>query len=334
MAPPAAPVSKVVILFMENHTTDNFAGDVAGVNGNPKLPPAPDIVVPDPPHDHAHWMVRKTPAPGGARRQRYSAAQIPNLSVLMNAFTVCDNYFSDYAGNSFPNHCFAIGADAEWAYMNPGHRYAVTIQTPGLPARLLRANKTWANYGDGFAFAQYKDPLMHTNVKTHAQFLSDAKAGHLPNVSWLYAPRGLDFHPGVGTSMRASDAWLGSAVKAVAAGTDWPSVMVFITFDDWGGWDDHVDPPALEMFPKGTVYGGEQYRFGSRVPCVVIGPYAKSGHVSHVQSSHVSLVAFIERLWNLPRSPNADAKRRTSADAALQDTYDFTQNPRPPPHLP
>src|SRR5579864_2512330 len=132
-----SPVSKVVIFFMENHTTDNFASDILGVRGNLALPLAPDTAVPDPPHDHAHWMLRKDPAPGGARRQRYSAAQLPNLSLLMRSFTVCDNYFSDYAGNSFPNHCFAIGADAEWAYMNPGHRYSVTIQTAGVPSRLI-----------------------------------------------------------------------------------------------------------------------------------------------------------------------------------------------------
>jgi phospholipase C len=314
-------IAKVVIFFMENHTTDNIASDVAGVNGNPALPLAPDIVVPDPSHDHGHWDVRKTPAPGGALRKRFSAAQLPNLYSLMNQYTVCDNYFSDYAGNSFPNHCFAIGADAEWAYTNPGHRYSVSIATPGVPARLTKAGKTWANYGNGFAFAYYKDSQMHKNVKTSAQFLTDAKAGKLPNVAWVYAPAGDDFHPGPGTSMAASDSWLGSAVNAVRQGPDWASCMIFITFDDWGGWDDHVDPPNLEQFPPGSVFAGEQYRYGSRVPCVVVGPFAKSKYVSHELSSHASLVAFIERLWNLPPSPNADAARRTKADNAMADCY-------------
>ena len=314
-------IAKVVIFFMENHTTDNIASDVPGVNGNKALPLAPDIVVPDPPHDHGHWDVRKTPAPGGARRERFSAAELPNLYKLMNEFTVCDNYYSDYAGNSFPNHCFAIGADAEWAYANPGHRYTVSIATAGVPARLVKAGKTWANYGKGFAFASYKDPLMHKNVKTSAQFVADAKAGKLPNVSWVYAPGGQDFHPGPRDSMKASDAWLGSAVDAVRQGSDWASSMIFITFDDWGGWDDHVDPPNVEKFPAGTPWAGEQYRYGSRVPCIVAGPFAKAKYVSHDLSSHVSLVAFIERLWGLPPSPNKDAARRTSADHAMADCY-------------
>ena len=308
----AAKITRVIIMFMENHTTDNVASDVPAVNGNSTLPLSQDVVIPDPPHDHAHWMLRKNPPPGGARRERFNAAMLPNLYKLMNAFTVCDNYFSDYAGNSFPNHCFAIGADAEWAYTNPGHRYTLSIATPGLPARLENAGKTWANYGKGFAFQHYADPLMHKNVKTSVQFLTDAKAGNLPNVSWLYAPGAQDFHPGPGTSMSASDTWLASAVSAVRHGSDWASAMIFITFDDWGGWDDHVDPPVKEVFPPGTVFAGEPYRFGSRVPCIAVGPYAKPRHVSHDLFSHVSLVAFIERLWGLPPSPNQDAARRTS----------------------
>ena len=328
-------IAKVVIFFLENHTTDNIASDVPGVKGNLRLPLSPDVVVPDPRHDHGHWNLRKTPAPGGARRERYSAAQLPQLYKLMTTFTVCDNYFSDYTGNSFPNHCFAIGADAEWAFANPGHNYSVTIVTPGLPARLAKAGKTWANYGKGFAFAHYKDKTMHQNVKTSAQFLGDCKAGHLPNVSWVFAPPGQDFHPGPighGSSMKASDSWLGGAVSAIGKGPDWSSTIIFITFDDWGGWDDQVDPPVKEVFPQGTPWAGDPYRFGSRVPCVVVGPYAKRSHVSHTLSSHVSLVAYIERLWSLPPSPNRDAARRTSADNAMADCYDLSQKPLNPPN--
>jgi phospholipase C len=323
-APQSTNIKKVVIFFMENHTTDNIASDVAGVNGNPALSLAPDVVVPDPPHDHGAWDMRNTPAPGGARRERYSAAQLPNLYGLMNEFTVCDNYFTDFAGNSFPNHCFAIGADAQWAYTNPDHRYTVSIATAGVPVRLAQAGHNWANYGKGFAFGHYKDPQMHKNVKTSAQFLVDARRGNLPAASWVYGPTSQDFHPGplgYGSSMKASDSWLGSAVDAVRQGPDWAWSIIFITFDDWGGWDDHVDPLNIEQFPAASPWAGEQYRYGSRVPCIVAGPFAKPKYVSHELSSHVSLVAFIERLWNLPPSPNQDAARRTKIDNAMQDTY-------------
>jgi len=86
--------------------------------------------------------------------------------------------------------------------------------------------------------------------------------------------------------------------------------------------------PLVETFPNSK----DQYRFGSRVPCVVVGPFAKAKHVSHVQSSHASLVAFIERLFGLPPSPNADAARRTTAatEHALADCVDINQKPLPP----
>jgi phospholipase C len=253
----------------------------------------------------------------------------------MDGFTVCDRYFSDYAGNSFPNHAFAIGADAEGAYANPNPKrnYNPLIHTPGVPVRLEAAGKTWANYGNGFAFKQYTDVRMQANARQHTAFAPDATAGTIPNVSWVYAPAHQDFHPGPvtgfgdGSSMSASETSLAGAVQALADGPDWAHLAIFITFDDWGGWADHVVPPVTDTFPN-----GEPYRFGSRVPCIVMGPYAKARYVSHVQSSHTSMVAFIERLWGLPPSPNALAAQRTTApdEHALADCIDLNQQPLPP----
>jgi phospholipase C len=324
-----SPIRKVVIIFPENHTLDNLASEVPGVDGDGSLPLAPDLVVPDPPHDHAHWMRRNDPPPGGARRERYGRSQLPRINHLMETFTVCDAYFSDFAGNSFPNHAFSIGADAEGADRNPSPLHPISIATPGVPVRVQEAGKTWANYGNGFAFQHYQDARMRGNVR-HT-FLTDAAAGRLPDVSWVYAPAGQDFHPGPpgrGSSMSASDTWLGSAVDAVAHGPEWAHVVIFITFDDYGGWSDHVTPAVVEAFAN-----GEPYRFGSRVPCVVVSPYAKARYVSHVRSSHVSLVAFIERLWSLPPSPNPDAARRTRAadERAMEDCLAPNQPPLPPP---
>jgi phospholipase C len=175
---------------------------------------------------------------------------------------------------------------------------------------------------------------MHTNTKKSADFLTDAAKGALPNVSWGFGPSHADFHPGPGNSMSGSDAWLAKAVEAVATGSQWGECMIFITFDDWGGWTDHVTPPNVEQSPAGTTYAGDQYRYGSRVPCVVVGPYAKPKHVSSALGSHTSMVAFVERLWKLQPSASADARRRTAADLALADTYDLSQTPNAKPALP
>jgi len=263
----AGQIEKVVILFLENHTLDSVASERPGVDGDTSLPRAPDIVFPDPPHDHGHWL-RRDEKGSRTRRQRYGRDQLPHLYRLMDSFAVCDRYFSDFAGNSFPNHAFSIGADAEGAAWDPWLLHPFELRTPGLPVRLEEAGRTWANYGGGYAFGHYRDPRMRANVRH--EFAEDARRGELPDVSWVYAPRDRNFHPGIphlgGSRGSASDAWLGSAVDAIAGGPDWPGVVVFVTFDDWGGWADHVVPPVVETFAN-----GEPYRFGSRVPCVVVG---------------------------------------------------------------
>ena len=332
-------IKTVVILFLENHTFDNLASDVVGTDGNTALAVAQDIVTPDPGHGHPDWMKRNDPAPAGARRERYTRAQVPRLYSLMDAFTVCDRYFSDVAANSFPNHAFAIGADAEGWYMNPSEKKKTPITVPGVPVRLEEAGKTWGNYGEGFAFPQYTDPRMHANAHPAEQLLMDAAGGKLPDVSWAYAPSHKDFHPGDPVDTHDD----GSSVAASVAGKNadgtalWEHVAVFITFDDWGGWDDHVDPPVLETFPANHgKYAGDPYRYGSRVPCLLVSPYAKPHNVSKVTSSHTSLVAFVERLWNLPPSPSPQAAARTTAltEKAMADCFDFTQAPLAQPAMP
>jgi hypothetical protein len=89
-------------------------------------------------------------------------------------------------------------------------------------------------------------------------------------------------------------------------------------------------PEQLELATAARHSGA----FLARYLCVVLGPYAKKSYVSHTLSSHVSLVAFVEQLWALPPSPNADAKRRTAKDTAMRDCYDLKQNPLAPPNLP
>ena len=67
------------------------------------------------------------------RKPHTRRTQVPNLTALMDQCTICDNYLTDYAGNSFPNHCFAIGADAEWAYTNPNSTHKPVIKAAGVP---------------------------------------------------------------------------------------------------------------------------------------------------------------------------------------------------------
>jgi phospholipase C len=106
-------------------------------------------------------------------------------------------------------------------------------------------------------------------------------------------------------------------LQAISDGGLWEKMAIFITWDDWGGWYDHVAPPKAEEWKDGT-----QFRYGPRVPCLVVSPYAKKGYISKTLRSHVSLLAFCEKLFEI--------KPLTARDKAaddMSDCFDLTQAP-------
>jgi phospholipase C len=123
--------------------------------------------------------------------------------------------------------------------------------------------------------------------------------------------------------------WSVDQVNAIIHGGLWPDVAVFITWDDWGGWYDHVEPPAVEIWNgNGThsSYKGSQFRYGPRVGCIVLGPYARNGYISKVLHSHVSLLRFCEVNFGL-----ATLNQRDARSDDMLDCFDFGKSPAPPP---
>jgi len=303
------PIEHVVIVVKENHGLDNYFGTFSGANGmamahahNP--PPT------DPNHTHPAWLTRAKTAP----RVQYLESDIPKYWAWARSFTLCDSYFTDVTGPSTPNHLMLVAA-ASPIIENP--HPAPLFDLPTLPALLDKAGLSWANYG-GYVF----DYLKYTagkNKKTPDQFAIDAAAGKLPAVSWVYADDKLSEHP-IGNVTKGM-AWTAAQVAALVKGGLWPKVAIFVTWDDWGGWYDHVNPPQVEKWKDGT-----QFRYGGRVPCLVLSPYARAGFISHAQHSHVSLLRFCEKAFGLP-SLNA----RTAAADGMADCFDFKQKPLPPP---
>jgi phospholipase C len=319
---PASPIKHVVIIVKENHGYDNYFGAFPGGQGatmahSPNPPPA------DPDHRHAAWLTRDTTAP----RVQFQQQDIPGYWDYGSRFTLCDNYFTDVAGPSTPNHLMVIMADSP-LIDNPKTNYRKhpgppVYDQPSLPSQLDAAGLSWRNY-NGYAFEFIK----HTagNNKQWQQFAADAAAGNLASVSWLYADQALSEHPADTAAEKTAGAgnvtkgmqWTVDQVNAVMSSALWPQVAIFVTWDDWGGWWDHVTPPELEKWTDGT-----QFRLGGRVGCLVISPYAKKAYVSHVQHSHVSLVRFCETTFGLP-----PLNARTSASDGMEDCFDFTQLPQ------
>jgi phospholipase C len=317
---PRGPIQRVVVIFKENHGFDNYFGTFPGANGT-TMPHSLNPPVQDPDHRHKAWLNRTQ----GAVREQFVESDIPAYFAYARQFTLCDNYFTDVAGPSTPNHLMLLTANSP-IIDNP-HGNPV-YDLPSLPANLDAAGLTWGNYG-GYAFGLIRS-LAGRPQLTSGRFATDAVAGKLPAVSWVYGPHAFSEHPPdpqdrganppVGNVTNGMQ-WTVDQVNAIVRGGLWPQTAIFITWDDWGGWYDHVNPPEVEKWTDGT-----QFRYGSRVGCLVLSPYAKTGYISKVQHSHVSLIKFCESTFGLP-TLNA----RDNAADDMSDCFDFTQKPGPPP---
>jgi phospholipase C len=169
------------------------------------------------------------------------------------------------------------------------------------------------------------------NIVSSDAFFMDAGKGTLPAVSWV-VPNGADSeHPPALVS--GGQAWVTRLINAVMQGPDWSSTAIFLAWDDWGGFYDHVVPPVVD-----------QNGYGLRVPGLVISPYAKRGYIDHQTLSFDAYVKFIEDnfLGSQRLDPTTDGRpdprpnvRENAAQLGnLMNDFDFTQAPRPPEVLP
>jgi phospholipase C len=154
-------------------------------------------------------------------------------------------------------------------------------------------------------------------VLNQTQILSDVVNGALPAVSWVIPDGDESDHALANTGEGPS--WVASIVNAIGKSQYWANSAIIITWDDWGGWYDHVVPP---------VSATNSYEIGFRVPLIVVSPYAKAAYISHVQHDFGSILKFIETNFNLPTIDPSDASAYadTSADD-LSDCFNFTQTP-------
>ena len=318
-------IQHVVIFFKENHTFDNYFGTFLGADGA-SMPRSPNPPLSDPDHRHSAWLTRKKTAV----RQQFVQSDIPAYFAYARQFTLCDRYFTDVAGPSTPNHLMLVAADSP-IIDNPRPGDQIRLAS-SLPASLDRHGISWADYG-GYVF-QYLSGINLGNKFSSDQFKIDASSGKLASVSWVFAPSRFDEHPpdpgkGPMGNVTVGMQWTVDQINAIVKGGLWPRTAIFITWDDWGGWWDHVDPPNVETWSQANPlpnYKGTQFRYGSRVGCLVLGPYARKNYISKTQHSHVSLLKFVESLFGMPMLNQRD----TNADD-MSDCFDLGQSPAQPP---
>jgi phospholipase C len=141
------------------------------------------------------------------------------------------------------------------------------------------------------------------------QFAIDAKNGTLPSVAWVTTPSPVSEHPPA--SVCQGENWTVSLLQALGNGPQWGSSAVFLTWDDFGGFYDHVAPTQIDKMG-----------LGFRVPFLLISPFAKPGNVDHTQAEFSSVLKFIEEDFDLPSLTDRDK----NASDMLQN-FDWNQKP-------
>ena len=168
--------------------------------------------------------------------------------------------------------------------------------------------------------SDWVDHVVLYTTQNPAPVLTDIANHQLPEVSWVIPSYQNSDHAGDPRNT-GGPSWVASIVNAIGNSSYWSNTAIVITWDDWGGWYDHVPPPKIVN--DGTSWGSG-YAYGFRVPLIVVSPYAKARHISHVTHDFGSILNLIEKTFHLPSLGYADAY----ADD-LSDCFDFTQTPLP-----
>lgn len=268
--------------------------------------------------NHAWLVCACTPvwreAPADMRAQLDAGGRVvrdgavtPDGYIVNTAYSVNAPHPADVdAAHLVPNQTWpTIGErlsdkGVSWAWYSGGWSDALT----GHPAATFQFHHQpfayFAPYADGAA-------AKARHLKDEAELLVDLGAGRLPAVVFV-KPLGIDNeHPGYATLLRGQQ-HVEDLVRAIAASPYWTSTAIVITYDEFGGRWDHVAPPASDRWGP-----------GSRVPTVIVSPYARRGHVDHTVYDTTSILKFIETRWRVaPLGP------RDAAAHDLTAAFDFS----------
>jgi phospholipase C len=181
------------------------------------------------------------------------------------------------------------------------------------------------------AFDTVKQDNQIANIQPVDNFLNAAKNGSLPVISWVVPDNAVSEHPPA--SIKAGQAYVTSLINAVMQGPDWNGTVIFLAWDDWGGFYDHVVPPHVD-----------ENGYGLRVPGLVISPYARKGFIDNQTLSFDAYVKFIEDMYTGGSrldpatdgrpDPRPDVRENASILGNLLKDFDFSQPPLPALVLP
>jgi phospholipase C len=187
--------------------------------------------------------------------------------------------------------------------------YAPPLGPAGYP--LPGAGDVWSAF-EAIKHIRYGPDWTNNVISPQTQFFTDIQNGQLAQVTWIVPAFTYSDHAGPTATAEGPD-WVADIVNAIGGSQYWDSTVIFISWDDWGGWYDHVVPPQVDNMG-----------YGFRVPLIIVSPYAKHGYVSENVHEFSSFLKYTEETFNLQSLGTRDV----SADD-LSDCFDYTQTPQP-----
>jgi phospholipase C len=374
-APGDSGIEHVVVVMMENRSFDHFLGWLPNADGrqsglayaDPSGAMHPTYHQsqmngcgfndPDHSYDGARLQYHggkadgflADPANDSYAISYYTAADRPFMSSMALNFTTCDRYFASILGPTYPNRMFQHSAQTD--------RLDNTTTISTMPTIWDQLNHvggpTGRYYFSDVPFVALWGAKYLPISAPYPQFLADAAAGTLPNVSFV-DPRFED--EGSGTSgddhpladIRAGDSFLSEVFHAVASGPGWDRTVLVVNYDEWGGFFDHVVPPRVTagvpvgQSPAGGVDtdldGARRVLTGFRVPCIVASPFSRGRPdqpvVAHGLFDHTSVLKMIEWRWRLDPLTRRDASTSPTDPGNLATVLDFRAPDHSVPELP
>jgi len=274
----------------------------------------------------------------------YDDGDLPYYYFMATQFAMSDRWFSPVMTNTPASRLYAMAATSHGVIDKP----LTQINIPTIFDELQAAGITWKNYVPDFpngsslkpfpAFTKYEN----TNIVPMSQYFDDAKNGTLPQVAFIDrdSKDGLDEHPGQGISVQKGSAFVASIINALMASDNWKDSVFFLTYDEGGGFYDHV-PPVPTMSPDGippviltndicSTTTGPMCDFtytGFRLPNIVVSPFAKAHYVDHTPIDTTAILTFIEKRFQLKALTQRDA---TQPDISFFFDFSGVPNATPP----
>jgi phospholipase C len=323
-SPAHSGIDHVVVVMMENRSFDHIMGWLPGADGkqaglsytdaagvsHSTFPLAPDFQGcsyndPDHSYDGSRVAWDNGACDGWLRAGKndafsigyYRQGDLPFLGRAAPAFTACDRYFAPILAPTFPNRFYLHTGVTDRLDNAFTRNYSPTIWDR-LAAARLRGGYYCGNVNFLLLWNQKYNSITHD----YTRFYADCKTGKLPAFS-LVDPNytledtgpesgiGNDDHPH--SDIRAGEYFLSTIYNAVVQSPAWPRTLLIVTFDEWGGFFEHVPPPvAPDVDPRFT-------QRGFRIPCLLISPYARRGKVAHGVYDHTSILKLVEWRWGL-----------------------------------